>query len=62
MPKLSDRGVLVADNVLARGQVLEGSSDRGHVLGVQRARAVRPAVDNVLLTVGDGLMLAWRTA
>jgi caffeoyl-CoA O-methyltransferase len=64
VPKLSDRGVLVADNVLARGQVLEGGgSERGHVLQAFNDHVQSdPRVDNVLLTVGDGLMLAWRTA
>ena len=61
VPKLSDRGVLVADNVLARGQVLEG--ERGHALQAFNEHVqADPRVDNVLLTVGDGLMLAWRTA
>ena len=60
VPKLSDRGVLVADNVLARGQVLEG--ERGHALQAFNEHVqADPRVDNVLLTVGDGLMLAWRT-
>jgi len=61
VPKLSDRGVLVADNVLARGQVLEG--ERGHALQAFNEHVqADPRVDNVLLTVGDGLMLAWRRA
>jgi predicted O-methyltransferase YrrM len=61
VPKLSDRGVVVADNVLARGQVLEG--ERGHALQAFNEHVqADPRVDNVLLTVGDGLMLAWRTA
>ena len=49
------------DNVLARGQVLEG--ERGHALQTFNEHVqADPRVDNVLLTVGDGLMLAWRTA
>jgi caffeoyl-CoA O-methyltransferase len=61
VPKLSDHGILVADNVLARGQVLEG--ERGHALQAFNEHVqADPRVDNVLLTVGDGLMLAWRRA
>ena len=43
--------------------MLEGGSDRGHVLQAFNEHVqADPRVDNVLLTVGDGLMLAWRTA
>ncbi len=61
VPKLSERGVIVADNVLARGRVLDGGG--GHALQAFNDHVqADPRVDNVLLTVGDGLMLAWRTA
>jgi caffeoyl-CoA O-methyltransferase len=59
---LSPRGVIVADNVLWHGTVLDESAGG-------QSRSVRAfnehvqadeRVHNVLLTVGDGLMLAWR--
>jgi caffeoyl-CoA O-methyltransferase len=63
LPKLAPRGVLIADNVLWRGGVLdENATDR-------ETRALREfndhvqsdaRVENVLLTVGDGLLVAWR--
>ncbi len=63
MPKLAERGVIVADNLFRGGGALDPeSTDEGNV-GIRAfARAVQedPRVDNVLLSVGDGLMLAWR--
>ena len=58
VPKLSERGLIVADNVLASGTVLEG--ERGHVLQVFNEHVQSdPRVHNALLTIGDGLMLIW---
>ncbi len=62
VPLLSPRGVIVADNVLLSGSVLDaGDNDsaRGIVAFNERVQADE-RVHNVLLTVGDGLMLAWR--
>jgi caffeoyl-CoA O-methyltransferase len=63
LPKLSPRGVIVADNVLWLGRALNpGVQD-------EEARAVAAFNDHVhadprststILTVGDGLLLAWR--
>jgi caffeoyl-CoA O-methyltransferase len=64
LPKLAARGVIVADNVLYGGRVLDPSDDnRGAVAMRKFAQQVAndDRVDNVLLTVGDGLMLAWRS-
>ena len=64
LPKLAARGVIVADNVLYGGRVLDLSDDnRGAVAMRKFAQQVAndDRVDNVLLTVGDGLMLAWRS-
>jgi caffeoyl-CoA O-methyltransferase len=62
-PKLSGRGVIVADNVLRGGRVLDDAQDDEGTEGVRRFAArvqEDPAMRNVLLTVGDGLMVAWR--
>ncbi|HEX6458840.1 MAG TPA: O-methyltransferase [Thermoleophilaceae bacterium] len=64
VPLLSPRGVIVADNVLLSGRVLdprEDDSARGIVAFNERVRADE-RTHNVLLTVGDGLMLAWRSS
>jgi len=62
VPLLSERGILVADNVLRSGRVLDSEAEdsvrvtrefNDHVHADER-------VHNALLTVGDGLMLAWR--
>jgi caffeoyl-CoA O-methyltransferase len=45
VPKLSQRGVIVADNLFRAGAALDATDERVH---------------NVLLTIGDGVMLAWR--
>jgi len=63
LPLLSPRGMIVADNVLWSGRVLNPKPDdewaRGLMAFNDRVQADE-RVHNVLLTVGDGLMLAWR--
>jgi caffeoyl-CoA O-methyltransferase len=61
--KLAPRGVIVADNLFRAGAVLD---DHPGNEGTQAMRAFAqrvqddPRVHNVLLTVGDGVMVAWR--
>ena len=59
LPRLRTGGLLVADNVLWSGEVLDPSSDdaRGIVAMNERVQS-DDRVDNVLLPVRDGLMLA----
>jgi caffeoyl-CoA O-methyltransferase len=60
---LSPRGVIVADNVLWSGTVVNGAveDDQGAEIRTFNEHVQSdPRVRNVLLTVGDGLMLAWR--
>jgi caffeoyl-CoA O-methyltransferase len=63
VPLLSERGIIVADNVLLSGRVLDPLTDDQSARGIMafndRVQADE-RVHNVLLTVGDGLMLAWR--
>jgi caffeoyl-CoA O-methyltransferase len=63
LPKLADRGLIVCDNVLWSGSVLDEDDDS------ENTRALRAfndhvqadvGVHNALLTVGDGLMVIWR--
>jgi len=63
MGKLSERGVIVADNLFRAGLVLDSSVDDAGTQGMREfARRVHEdeRVHNVLLTIGDGVMLAWR--
>lgn len=60
---LAPRGVIVADNVLWRGHVLDAHPAEGEARGVVAFNELVQADErthNALLTVGDGLMLAWR--
>ncbi len=63
VPLLSERGVVVADNLFRDGATLDAASTGPGTVGM-RAFADRvqadPRVHNALLTVGDGLMVAWR--
>jgi caffeoyl-CoA O-methyltransferase len=62
-PKLSERGVIAADNVLRNGAVLDpGANDQGTLRIREFAARIQQdeRVHNVLLTIGDGVMLAWR--
>ncbi len=62
LPKLAPHGVIVADNLFRAGATLDTSVTEENTEGMRAfARAVQAddRVDNVLLTVGDGLLLAW---
>jgi predicted O-methyltransferase YrrM len=59
---LRPRGVIVADNVLRGGAVADPSDTAPDTVGLREfARLVQEDEDvsNVLLTVGDGVMVAW---
>jgi caffeoyl-CoA O-methyltransferase len=63
LPKLAARGVIVADNLFGDGGVLdEADLGDGHVAMRDFARRVQSDadIDNVLLTLGDGVLLAWQ--
>jgi predicted O-methyltransferase YrrM len=62
VPKLSPRGVIAADNLFYGGSALRPESADAPTLGIREfARRVQAdeRVRNVLLTIGDGVMLAW---
>jgi predicted O-methyltransferase YrrM len=62
LPKLAPRGILVADNLFRDGATLSPAADDEATRGVRDfARRVQEheRLHNVLLTVGDGLLLAW---
>lgn len=63
LPKLAERGVIVADNLFRAGAALDATVDDAGTVGIREfARRVQDdeRVHNVLLTIGDGVMLAWR--
>jgi caffeoyl-CoA O-methyltransferase len=64
LPKLSPRGVIVADNVLWHGQVLDPASQQDEesqaVVAFNAHVQADPRTTNTILSVADGLLLAWR--
>jgi caffeoyl-CoA O-methyltransferase len=63
VPKLAVRGVIVADNVLWGGDVVDTPDGDGQAAAVAAFNAHVQAdarTTNTVLSVGDGLMLAWR--
>lgn len=63
LPKLAERGVIVADNLFRGGRALDPQVDDEGTLGIREfARQVQAdsRVHNALLTVGDGVMVIWR--
>jgi caffeoyl-CoA O-methyltransferase len=61
--KLADRGVIVADNLFRDGAALSPDVTDPGTVGIRAFASQVQAderTDNVLLTIGDGVMLAWR--
>jgi caffeoyl-CoA O-methyltransferase len=62
LPKLAERGVIVADNLFRGGTALDPAAADPGTVGIREfARRVHhdDRVHNVLLTIGDGVMLSW---
>ena len=62
LPKLAPRGIIVADNLFRGGATLPPATDDEATRGVlDFARRVQEheRLHNVLLTIGDGVLLAW---
>lgn len=59
LPRLSERGLIAADNTLSSGRVLDANSDAAIVAFNEHVRADE-RVTSVLLTVRDGLTLIRR--
>jgi caffeoyl-CoA O-methyltransferase len=63
LPRLAERGLIVCDNVLWSGGVVDPAPDDedSRALAAFNDQVQRDErVDNALLTVGDGLMVIWR--
>jgi caffeoyl-CoA O-methyltransferase len=65
LPKLTPRGLIVCDNVLWGGDVVNPAPDDDNGLALAAFNDLvqdDQRVANALLTVGDGLLLIWRAA
>jgi caffeoyl-CoA O-methyltransferase len=63
LPKLADHGVILADNVLRHGNVVDPETDDEDTIALRAFAELVQAderVDNALLTVGDGLLVVWK--
>ncbi len=63
LPKLADHGVIVADNVIWSGRVVDPTENDEDTVGLRRfADQIQadPRVDNAMLTVADGLLVIWK--
>jgi caffeoyl-CoA O-methyltransferase len=62
LPKLAPRGIIVADNLFRDGGVLNPADQDEGTIGMREFTRIVQSderVHNVLLTIGDGVMLAW---
>jgi len=63
LPLLKSGGLVVADNVLWSGKVVDPKDADDHaIVAFNRFVQSDPRVKNVCLTVRDGMMLAWKRA
>ncbi len=61
LPLLKPGGLIIADNVLWSGKVLDPQDADDHaIVAFDRMVQSDPRVENVCLTVRDGMMLAWK--
>jgi caffeoyl-CoA O-methyltransferase len=61
LPLLKRGGLMVADNVLWSGKVIDPEDDNDHaIVAFNRFVQFDTRVKNVCLTVRDGIMLAWK--
>ena len=63
LPKLADRGMILVDNVLWRGQVIDGAvadADTSALRAFNDMVVADDRVDCVMTTVRDGVTMIWR--
>ena len=61
LPLLKPGGLLIVDNVLWSGAVINPKEESDHaIVALDRRVQSDPRVENVCLTVRDGMMLAWK--
>ena len=60
-PLVKPGGLIIGDNVLWSGRVIDPKDDNAHaIVAFNRLVQSDPRVENVCLTVRDGMMLAWK--
>lgn len=62
LPKLAPRGLMILDNTLWSGRVADPQEDDGNTRAIREVNdhiLADPRVENVLLTVRDGMNLVW---
>src|SRR5262249_55741335 len=60
-PLVRPGGLIIGDNVLWSGRVIDPRDDNDHaIVAFNRLVQSDPRVENVCLTVRDGMMLAWK--
>jgi caffeoyl-CoA O-methyltransferase len=63
LPKLARHGLIAADNLFRAGRALDPEADDAATNGIREFAArvqADPSLHNVLLTIGDGVLLSWR--
>lgn len=61
VPRLRTGGLLVVDNVLWSGRVLEPSHESDHAIVALNTHAIQDTrVECVMLSIRDGMLLAWK--
>jgi caffeoyl-CoA O-methyltransferase len=63
LPKLAQRGLMILDNTLWSGRVADPQEDDDNTRAIREINdriVADPRVNNVLLTVRDGMNLVWR--
>ena len=63
LPKLAGRGVIVADNVFRGGRTMDPADREEGTVGMRefvRRVSAQDDIHSVVLTIGDGVLVAWR--
>lgn len=61
VPKLRKGGLMVVDNVLRDGRVLDPRNEQGRIMAAFNRKVARDArMEHVMLSVRDGVTLAWK--
>jgi caffeoyl-CoA O-methyltransferase len=65
LPKLAGRGVIVADNIFRGGRTMDPADREEGTVGMRefvRRVSAQDDIHSVVLTIGDGVLVAWRLA
>ncbi len=65
LPRMSERGVILVDNVLWSGRIIDEAPDDRNITALRAFNdhvATRPDCEAVMLAIGDGLTMVRRTS